>query len=51
MGQRNFYRSAYISTRDISIKVLDYTVFIDSTYYQKGKHTDKMFQKVTIHIT
>ncbi|MDN3643191.1 DUF6090 family protein [Lutimonas halocynthiae] len=43
--QGEFYRSAYKSNRTISKKILDYSVFLDSTYFKKGNYTGKMLPK------
>ena len=45
MVQGSYYRIVNIDMFDTSKKVLDYTVFLDSTYFKKGKHTGKMCPK------
>ena len=45
ISQGSFYRNAYINNTDISKKILDLTVFKDSTYFNNGKYTGKMFPK------
>jgi hypothetical protein len=43
--QGDYYRTAFINSTNISKKMLDYTVFIDTTYFKKGKYTGKPFPK------
>ena len=43
--QGDYYRTAFINSLNISKKILDYTVFGDTTYFKKGKYTGKTFPK------
>jgi hypothetical protein len=42
-GQGSFYAQAYINNRNISKKILDYTVFLDSSYFNDRIPTGKKF--------
>ncbi|WP_424198492.1 DUF6090 family protein [Algibacter sp.] len=43
--QGDYYRIAFINSTNISKKMLDHTVFGDTTYFKKGKYTGKTFPK------